>query len=97
MNTVWIPSTPKSMSSEPPASLLGGLSRPSRAELAEGRSLPAAERRLHLSVGQYSFLAAAAIAHARGSARLVRAGVPLVLSVVGNRGYFLQCGSVALG
>jgi len=49
MNTVRIPTTPKSMSIEPPASLLGGLSRPSRAELAEGRSLPAAERRLQLS------------------------------------------------
>jgi len=48
MNTVWIPSTAKSVIIEPPSNLFGSLQRLSRAELVESRTLPAAERRLQL-------------------------------------------------
>lgn len=48
MNTVWIPSTAKSVIIESPSNLFGSLQRLSRAELAESRTLPAAERRLQL-------------------------------------------------
>jgi len=48
MNTFWIPAMPKQTIVEPAHTPFGSLSLPSRTELREGRSLPAAERRLHL-------------------------------------------------
>lgn len=48
MNTFWIPAMPKQTVVEPAHTPFGSLSLPSRTELREGRSQPAAERRLHL-------------------------------------------------
>lgn len=48
MNTVWIASIPKRIIIEPLPNLFGSLPRLSRAELAAGRTQPAAQRRLQL-------------------------------------------------